>query len=215
MEPLPQPTSLAQQAYASIRRAIQDRSLVPGVMYSENEISKQLGISRTPVREAVIELANESIVDIKPRRGFTLHELTAREVDEAFEIRCLLEAMVLRRLAAEASDADIAQLREVLAEQEAAVDDVGAFLAADERFHLLMPKLVGLERTASILSSIRGLMWLIGSEALLAPLRVREVLVEHRAVVDALDARDADAAMRAIAAHLHLTVTSLEQNSPS
>lgn len=116
---------------------------------------------------------------------------------------------VTERLAQEASESDVAQLRELLDEQARSVDDPAAFMTADEHFHVLMPRLLGLDRIAGILSSIRGIMWLIGAEVLGLPDRALDVLAEHEAVVDAIESGDASAAAGAIVHHLDCTANAL------
>src|SRR5271154_3652655 len=78
--------SLSQRAYQSLRKAIRDGAIVHGVLYSEKEIAERLGISRTPVREALIELAREGLVTVAPQRGFRLHALSHAEQEEVYEL---------------------------------------------------------------------------------------------------------------------------------
>ena len=204
------PGSLARQAYVAIRRAIQDRHLVQGELYSEGELAESLGISRTPVREALIELSREGLVEIVRQRGFRLRQLGPIEQQEVFELRRVLETFVVRRLA-EVGDPDhITALRAVLARQANDLDDPNAFLVVDEEFHLLMPALAGLERTREMLAILRGAMWLIGSTAMVVPERLPHILEEHSAVVDGIESGDPDAAEAAIRYHIATTSTAVE-----
>lgn len=197
--------SLAQQAYASLRRAIQDQVLVRDTFYSESELAESMGISRTPVREALIELAREGLVEVVPQRGFRLRVLTDEEREEVFLLRGVLEAFVVERLAKDARPEQVSKLRSVLARQAKLISDPEAFLAVDEEFHLLMPQLVGLERTHEMLVTLRGAMWLLGSAALALPERSPDVLEEHTALVDVIEAGDPKAAVRAIRRHIDRT----------
>lgn len=199
------PDSLAQGAYKSIRRAIQDGGLVQQQLYSENELASSMGMSRTPVREALIELEREGLVKIVPQRGFQLRALTAEEEREVFALRSVLESFVAERLAKNVTPEAIQELTRLVNEQERLVDDPEGFLACDEQFHLLMPRLVDLERTHQMLVSLRGALWLMGSQALALPQRAPEVVVEHRAVVEAIAAGDAAAAARASRRHIRNT----------
>ncbi len=201
------PGSLARQAYTAIRRAIQDRVLVQGELYSEGELAESLGISRTPVREALIDLSREGLVEIVRQRGFRLRELGPIEQREVFELRTVLESYVVRHLA-ELGDPDhVKALRAVLVRQAKHLADPEAFLAVDEEFHLLMPRLAGLERTRGMLATLRGAMWLIGTTTLALPERSPHVLEEHTAVVDALADGNADEAEAAIRFHISTTST--------
>lgn len=111
--------SLSKQAYQSLRKAIRD-GIVHGVRYSEKDLADRLGISRTPVREALIELSREGLVTIAPQRGFQLHSLSHAEQEEVYELRLAIDSFVVEKLAKSATPAHIEQLREVIALQRAA-----------------------------------------------------------------------------------------------
>lgn len=199
------PDSLAQAAYKSIRRAIRSGGLTHDQLYSENGLAMEMGISRTPVREALIELEREGLVRIAPQRGFQLRELSHEEEQEVFALRGVLEGFVAAQVARCVTPDGVAQLTRILDEQEQLVDDWEPFLACDEQFHLLLPRLARLERAHQMLVSLRGAMWLMGSEALATPQRAPEVLLEHRAIVTAIAAGDAQGASEA--SELHITRT--------
>jgi DNA-binding GntR family transcriptional regulator len=188
-----------------MRQAIRDRALVHGTLYSENEIAATLGMSRTPVREALITLAREGLVEIESQRGFRLRELSDAQRHEVFDLRALLESYSAERLAGHATAEHIATLYGLVERQEQLHGDPEAFLATDEEFHLLIPQLLGLERTHDTLTSLRGAMWLIGSQALSLPQRIPAVITEHRAIVDAIAAGDSGAAARAAREHIDRT----------
>jgi DNA-binding GntR family transcriptional regulator len=201
------PRTLARGAYLRIQQAIRDGAISQGTLYSENELAETLGMSRTPVREALIALAREGIVEVASQRGFRLRQLSSEQRQEIFDLRLLLEPYAARRLAEIATDEDVRRLSDLIDGQEAlsAEGQESAFLALDEEFHLLMPKLVGLERSHDIMVSLRGAMWLMGFEALALPRRHSAVISEHRAIVAAIAAHDPDAA--AEAAHEHIVKT--------
>ena len=199
------PASLSQQAYQAIRLAIRTGGLVQNRFYSEGELAKTMGISRTPVREALIELARERMVEIVPQRGFRIRELSLSEQQEVFELRRVLESFVVRQLAQDAMPDHISRLKQLLQKQAELLDDPIEFLVIDEQFHLLMPQMVNLERTYEMLIILRGAMWLIGSSALLVGERTRIVLDEHAAIVRAVEAHDPDAAAEAMRIHLKAT----------
>jgi DNA-binding GntR family transcriptional regulator len=198
------PDTLARSAYLRLQEAIREGTVRHGTLYSENELAETLGMSRTPVREAVIALAREGLLEVSAQRGFRVRELSAEEQAEVFDLRALLESYVVRQLADETPHGATEQLSGVLDRQERLVQGGrgSQFLAIDEEFHLLMPQLAGLSRTHDTLGRLRGAMWLLGHEALARPERDRAVLDEHRAIVAAIVAGDADAAADAVATHL-------------
>jgi DNA-binding GntR family transcriptional regulator len=202
------PPPLSRSAYLRIQQAIRDGAIGQGTLYSENELASTLGMSRTPVREALIALSREGLVEISSQRGFRLRRLSAGQRREIFDLRLLLEPFTVRKLALTADASDVRRLRKIVAAQ-AALSGGGqqsAFLALDEDFHLLIPELLGLGRTRDTMASLRGAMWLMGFEALALPQRHAAVIAEHRAVIDAVEAHDPDAA--AAAMHDHITKTS-------
>ncbi|MFC5141301.1 GntR family transcriptional regulator [Actinomycetospora rhizophila] len=201
------PDTLARSAYLRLQEAIRDGVVRHGPLYSENELAETLGMSRTPVREAVIALTREGLLEVSAQRGFSVRALSADEQAEVFDLRGLLETHVVRRLAEDTPEDAVADLRAVL-ERQARVAETGTrseFLVLDEEFHLLMPRLAALPRTGETLGRLRGAMWLLGQEALTRPERDKAVLTEHHAIVDAIAAGDPGAAAAAVAHHLDTT----------
>jgi len=203
--------TLSRQAYTALRSSIRSGAITANNFYSELQLARALQISRTPVREALIELEREGLVEIVPQRGFRLRSIPDAERQEAFELRNLIEGYVVRRLALEASDDDVATLREILARQEKTVSDPAAFIDADEEFHLAMPTLLDLERTREILLTLRGIIWLSGLDAVRVPERRRAVLKEHREVVERIAAHDPNGAVKAVKNHIRFTRQALSE----
>jgi DNA-binding GntR family transcriptional regulator len=209
-EPLPLPSAsrvetLSRQTYAIIRSSIRTGAITANGFYSEVQLAEALKISRTPVREALIELEREGLIEIIPQRGFRLRSISEAEHREAFELRSLIEGNVVRELAKVATDEDVATLRRILDEQAKVVDDPAAFLDANEDFHLTMPALLGLERTRRILLTLRGITWLAAHDAIShPPQRADVVLAEHRAIVDRIAAHDPAGAAKALRTHITL-----------
>lgn len=203
---LPRAETLARQAYAAIRSSIWSGVIAANSFYSEVQLAGALKISRTPVREALIQLAREGLVEIVPQRGFRLRSISEKERREAFELRDLVEQYVVGRLATEATEEVVAKLRATL-DRQAKTLEKPAFLDIDEEFHLAMPEALNLERTRQILLTLRGIIWLSGLDALATPERSAEILEEHRAVVDAIAMRDPARAQQAI--HHHISATQL------
>lgn len=205
-EPMPEFRTLSEDAYFRIRQAIRDGDISQGVRYSENDLARTLGMSRTPVREAVLALAREGLLEVASQRGFMLRKLSADQRREIFDLRLLLEPYAAGKLAAEATPGDVARLRGLISGQRELPDGQdSAFLALDEDFHLLMPQLLGLERTHRTIAGLRGAMWLMGFEALALPRRRAAVIMEHGAIVDAIERGDPDGAAKA--AEVHITNT--------
>lgn len=210
-EPVERSESLAERAHAAIRRAIRDGSLVPNEIYSDGELGRSMGISRTPVREAVKQLAHEGVLEVLPQRGFRVREISMSDAEEIFGLRQAIEGFVVEQLARDLPEGAIAELRDLIARQRRVVEDTRAFLEIDESFHLRMAELARLRRSHHMLTILRGEMWLAAIEALATPGRSRTVVDEHAAIVDALEAGDARAARRAMTSHLKVTAVAVRQ----
>ncbi len=203
---LDRPESLARRAYAALRNAIKDRAIVAGVLYSEIQLAEELKISRTPVREALIELSREGIIEIVPQRGFRIRTISAEEEREVFDLRGSVESYVVRRLAKEARPEDLAKLSNILARQSKTLDDPNAFLELDGEFHRTLPTLLGLQRTPQVLELLRGISCLAGSVELSLPQSSHEVLEEHRQIVEMIQEGNIDGAGAAMLHHIQRTV---------
>jgi DNA-binding GntR family transcriptional regulator len=202
---------MSRRAYLQIQQAIRDGAITQDALYSENELAETLGMSRTPVREALISLSREGLVVIESQRGFRLRQLSREERQEVFDLRSLLEGYTARRLALTATEAEVRQLGLLIDEQEGlgSEDRQAAFLSLDEQFHLLQSEMLGLERTHLTMVSLRGAMWLMGFEALRLPHRHEGVIAEHRGIVDALARRDPEAAEHAACDHIARTAAAV------
>ena len=208
--PLPIPSvfrteTLSRQAYAAIRSSIRSGGIAANGFYSEVQLAHALAISRTPVREALIELEREGLVEIVPQRGFRLRTISEAERQEAYELRALIETFVVRRLAKEATKEDIAELRRLVDHQATVTQEPATFLEADENFHLAMAALLNLERTRRILLTLRGIIWLAGLDAISLPERSKDVLAEHRAILDRIEAHDPAGAAKSMRSHIEIT----------
>jgi GntR family transcriptional regulator, rspAB operon transcriptional repressor len=204
------PPTLARRAYLQLHQAIRDGVIRHDALYSENELAETLGMSRTPVREAVLSLNREGLIVIESQRGFRLRQLSEDERREIFDLRSLLEGYAARRLAETATEEDVRRLTEVIdAQAQLGAGQESSFLALDEQFHLLQPELLRLERTHATLVTLRGAMWLMGFEALALPHRYEHVISEHHAIADAIRRRDPEAAATAAQEHIRRTAAAV------
>ncbi|MBO0682673.1 MAG: GntR family transcriptional regulator [Candidatus Dormibacteraeota bacterium] len=192
--------TLADRAYQSIRVAIVNQELQPDRYYSEAWLAGEMGISRTPIHAALLQLEIEGMVQIEAQRGFRLRLISGEEHDEFFEIRLILEANVLRRLCPKADEDVIATLWELCDRQRRAIGEPVLFTDLDEGFHRYLAEAAGLHRTAAIIHSLRGLLWLGTAHR---PTSERErAVTEHSAIVEAVAKRNAAAAVDALERHL-------------
>jgi DNA-binding GntR family transcriptional regulator len=196
----PSRDTLADRAYRSIRVAIINHELVPGPYYSEAWLAGLLGVSRTPTHYALLQLEIEGIVEIAAQRGFRLRQVPESEFHEFYDVRIILETNVLQKLAPTVGADVLATLREFLDRQRRVVEEPIPFQDLDEGFHRFMAESAGLNRTAAIIHSLRGILWL---GTAYRPAKQRASVVEqHSAIVVGREAPDPDAAVQALVHHL-------------
>lgn len=211
--------SLAQRVHASLREAILSMSLRPGDILRKPEICEALGVSRSPVGEAVARLAVEQLVKVVPQAGTYVARFALDEIREGAFLREALELAAVEQVASRVSEAQLVVLRRNLRLQTGLVEDrdVTGFYQADAEMHELILSFTGFRRLAGLADSA----WVHVNRArqliLPQPGRVEATLAEHRGIVAAIEARDPVAAREAVRLHLGKLIGILEplaQNRP-
>lgn len=197
-------TALYEEVAERLRARIYAHELAPGTWIDEQAIADGLGISRTPLREALKVLAAEGLVRLEPRRGCYVAELTERDLDEIFPIMALLEGRVAWEAAAKLTDVDMARLDTLhqALESCAAANDADRFFEANQAFHAALQDIAGNRRLKQMIDDARKVIKRTRRDSLRLEGRLRQSLAEHRAILAALRARDSDAAARAMHDHL-------------
>ena len=211
--------TLAQQAYDHIREAVIAGRITPGMRLSDFRISKELGVSRTPVRQAIDRLRDEGVVDDHPSGGVVLRQPTVDELIELFDMREMVECHAIARAAEQVDDAALSELRESIhriAEAARLVEVLGlkrmsgeiaaCVDVADAKFHLRIlelsdsPMLMGMVREQHVFSRVFGYRHYTSDVPLLKTLQ--DICTHHTGIVDALATRDPQQAQDAMRAHL-------------
>ncbi|WP_238005660.1 GntR family transcriptional regulator [Dactylosporangium sp. AC04546] len=169
--------------------------LVQGTLYTVGELAAQLGTSQTPVREALIQLANEGLVDVVRNRGFRVSEIADEDLDEIVSCRLLLEVPLVAQVASMDVTGSIADLRRLADETVAAAErkDMETFLTADREFHLALLRLAGNRRVVDIVARLRDQTRLYGIRSLAEEDNLLASANEHGKILDAVEAGDASA----------------------
>ena len=196
--------SVTQRIVESVTSAIVERRLMPGTKLAEQKIADIFKVSRTIVRQALNQLSRDKLVTLEPARGARVAEPSVEEARQVFEVRNMLEAAMIRRAATDLTPVQVAELREHLRNEQAAVQrtDVSGrtHLLAD--FHVVLARMLGNEVLAGMLGelvsrcSLIALMYQSAHSA-------EHSFSEHVAIVDALERRDARAAVKLMEDHLH------------
>lgn len=204
--------SLANRTYLSLREAILGLAFHPGEALRKGAICEALGVSRSPVAEAISRLAGEGLVDVVPQAGTYVARFSMDEIREGAFLREAIELAAVERVAAEISEQQLVLLRRNLRVQEALVEDgdFPGFYRMDGEMHALILSFTGFRR----LGQFADMAWVHVNRArqvvLPVPGRVAETLEEHRAILAALEARDPPGARAAMARHLGQLITFLE-----
>ena len=199
-----QPESLAKMAYEAIRQSILSGQWKLGELYNEKAIAADLGISRTPVREALLELASQDLIIFLPRRGLMVNRFTRRDVDEIFELRKAIELAAVEKITVAAPPFDLFEIEKALLNQRKAVKqkDYLAFMEADRLFHTSFSELTNNRRLIAILDNIRDMIHVMGAKALALEGRALEVIEEHQIIFEAVKKGNIEEARRSMAYHL-------------
>jgi DNA-binding GntR family transcriptional regulator len=197
--------SAAQRVESELRRAIIAMELPPGARLSEQDIALRHGVSRQPVREALISLAKTRLVEVVPQRGTVVVKISVKKMMEVRFVREAIETAVVRR-ACEDFDPrarlridDLIDLQDKVARR----DDHFAFQRYDEQFHIALTEGAGCPLAWQAVADIKAHMDRVCQLTLPGTQAMLPLVEQHRAIIAAIDARDGDAAVAAM--HLHLT----------
>ncbi len=195
--------SLTDAVVEAVRVGVQQQQLVPEEVYSVYQLADLLGVSRSPVREAMLRLADAGLVEIARNRGFRVVLPTADDVAEIFEIRLALEPAAAAR-AAGRDRPDLADHLRAMA-RAAEQRDEPAFWSADRALHRAILVAAGNRRAAEIVEQLRATTALLGPPTTATGRSLVEILAEHQPVVGAVLAGDAALAEQAMREHLEHT----------
>jgi DNA-binding GntR family transcriptional regulator len=197
--------NLRDEITEMLRAAVISGELRPGVVHSAPQLASQFGVSATPVREAMLDLAKEGLIEAVRNKGFRVTEPSAKDLDDVSELRALIEVPTVRRIAeAGVEPAVIEELRPMAVEIEdaAARQDLIAHVAADMEFHLRLLALAGNAHLVETVRSLRARSRIYG----IRPLAERGELVasarEHSQLLELVAAGDAAGAERLMRHHI-------------
>jgi DNA-binding GntR family transcriptional regulator len=212
--------TIATQAYERIREAIVTTAMKPGTEISETEIAATIGISRTPVREAFIRLAEEGLLDILPQSGTRVSRLKVSRVRESVLVRGIIEGEVIRRAAAPPSPRRVLELEDCIRRQRLSILalDFALMHRHDMEFHQRLMAAYGCPHAwaacEAVAADIARIQFLIGMDVR----HVQDVIREHEAILSAVRTGDQPAAAAAVERHIAnaaIDRSTLEGKDPS
>lgn len=220
MQPVSTGASLTAQVTDMLRAAVTSGEMRPGEHYSAIGLAEKLGVSRTPVREALQMLEKEGIVRIEKNRGVRVIQMSLDEIVQIFQIRIILEPPAAARGAEAATDADLEHIQNLHGKilDAAASGDGRRTLQADKDFHLFLLGLAGNERLTALDKELRNLVLTRGLVTIPSARSGQDLADDRREIIDALARRDARAVARAVREHVtrtaRLLIIEVSANTP-
>ena len=208
--PLPEARTLAEQVYRAVRTRIMDGALAPGTFVREKDL-EAMGVSRTPIREALGRLASEGFLERLPHRGFRVPEESLGNLLELYPIVASLELLAGGLALERFTEADVAELKAVNRRLAEARDrgDVGAMLAQNERFHRLISERGGNRRLALLLDDLRSQLTRLELWYYSGRDRTQRSIREHEEIIAAIERGDRSLALSLLEQNMSLTYRSL------
>jgi DNA-binding GntR family transcriptional regulator len=197
--------SLRDEVLRTLQAAVISGEMRPGITYSAPQLAQQLGVSATPVREAMLDLVKEGLIHTVRNKGFRVVELSERELDELTELRLLLEVSAVRTIAQRGIEPSVMRVLRNLAEQIVAAGARREFVMhnkVDLEFHALLLAQAGNQNLVSLVTSLRLRSRIYGASALADRDELLPTLREHLDLLDLIERGDADAAAVLMARHI-------------
>ena len=195
------PRALYEEVAELLRQRIFARELEAGSWIDELRIAQALGISRTPLREALKVLAAEGLVTMKVRRGAYVTEVSEKDLRDVYHLLSLLESDAARVVASSATDEQMTQIQFLQTELEGAVGDRDRFFQINENFHMLLLDIADNRWRDQMVADLRKVMKLNRHHSLFKEGRIAQSLAEHQSIVQALVARQPEQAAQRMTAH--------------
>jgi DNA-binding GntR family transcriptional regulator len=191
-----------ERVYRQLREWLVTAQIPPGEFLSEALLAQKCKTSRTPVREACSRLAQDKWLLLIPRKGYLVKPITVREIVELYEYRKLLECFSAEKVAQNATQEQVAQLKGIVAVESGRLPDLGAVLVANETFHLQLAEMAGNQRV------IDQLRLTLGYVRRLDTLCTQTIpgWIGHRDIIRAIDAHKFGEARKAMATHIELSL---------
>lgn len=196
--------SLRDYVFSKLRDGILSGRYKPGESLVELKVSEELGVSRTPIREAIRKLELEGLVQVIPNKGAFVSGITDKDINDIYEIRMTIEGLAAKWAAIYATEAELADMEEVLALEEfyTVRRNYSNILALDSKFHQLVFKACKSKPLIHVLSTFHEYVRKARNRSLMSPGRALKAYEEHKAIFSAIKARDSELAYRIMTEHI-------------
>lgn len=196
--------TLNQQVYNRLQSLLLRGEIPPGAQLDERSLAEAMGVSRTPLREAIGQLVKEGVIEYRPYRGNFVRTFTAKQVNDLFRVRIALESLAMRLAIPKLSQENIAFIRSILDDVDEALfqEDMDAYAEADRRFHNTIVELTGNQPLVELLERLSIQIQMVRIIANRDPEVVERTSHERPRILAALEARNADEAARLMEEHI-------------
>ena len=192
--------NLKEKAYRVIREMIVGGDLPPGKVLNERNLVAHLGVSRTPIREALHRLEKENLVTIIPQRGAFVCEITTKVIHEIYQVREIIEPQLIRMVTGDIPEESLRELRAAFVALK--TDDYDALAQLDNDFHAAVIEKVGNAYLKQMMDNMHAQNERIRFQLARLPQRLQATVAEHVGIIDAMLERDSEAAAAAMLEHL-------------
>ena len=195
------PPSMQEIAFQTIKQAIMRKELLPGTIYSEQAVAKEMGMSKTPVHQALLDLENKGFVSLLPRKGFKVNVLSAKNISNMFELRRALERAVILKITPKLTAESIQDLEKIIEEIKQSMDPID-FQKHDRAFHRYLASLSDNSYFINALNTVWDLSDWVGASILRKRGGYDQAANEHRVIYEFLTTGKAEKAAAAMERHL-------------
>jgi DNA-binding GntR family transcriptional regulator len=199
------PAALTNWTYGILKGKILNLEILPGEQMHIEKLTEILEVSKTPVREAFLKLASEGLIEVRPRVGYFVADITEQDIRDLFEIREIIETRAAKKAADLLSDEELEAMTNLLSESEMSVqnNDLQTFLIKEIEFHEFLQKHIQNKRLLALMDSINELTHRERLLSIKAVENIEQTLLEHRNILDGLIKRDPNMAEWFMGEHLH------------
>jgi DNA-binding GntR family transcriptional regulator len=199
------PYALTDWTYHYIKEKILNLEIKPGQQINIDEFTEKLEVSRTPIREAFLKLASEGLLEVRPRVGYFVVDITEQEIRDLFEIREIVESRAAKKAASQLSEQDLEEMKDLMTESHKAVEnsDFQLYLSNEIKFHGYLQKHIHNKRLTAFMDGLNDLTYRERMLSIRAIDNIKQTLVEHQRILDGLIKRDGNLAEWYMGEHLH------------
>lgn len=195
---------LRRRVFAILEEAVLNGKYKPGESLTESRLAAELGVSRTPIREALTQLENEGLVQLVPNKGAVVTGISAKDIQDIYTIRIMIEGLAARWAAENIDEAELVELREAIDLEEfyTSRGDVPRLIGLDTSFHQIIYRAAKSAPLQHMLRTFHHYVQHARTQSIAAPGRAQHALAEHKAILQAIAERDGGRAERLTAEHI-------------